>query len=783
MTARRALPTEAPLAIVAALTSTSVLLSWRGLTAGDDPWLTQVLVAALLLAVLGALLRCSKVPVLVVFGLQLVIAAVSTALALTGTDWSALGAATRGALLTAQNFVAPVPADAAPLDPLLLPAAMAVVVLVDLIAVGLRRVSLSGPVLVAAILVPVTVIDDDPVSWWAFAIAALGFLLMLHLQEVESLTRWGRRLGSSEAGSPRASSAFRATMASAAAASIALAVLLPLFIPRLDLGWLGGGQGSGNGDIRVSNPMIDLRRDLVRGTDQTLIRVSTDDPDPAYLRMSVLTRFSDNEWSPGDRSIPPDQDGTDSLPALPGVDPELQRTRSSWSLEATDALESTWLPLPENVRRVDATGPWRWDETTRDFTSTEGDDATTAGLAWTAVGATLTYDPDVMTRSASSLAEVSTDYIDLPDDFPAEIRALSRDVTSAGQSKFEQAVLLQRWFRRDGGFEYTTEVSAGNGTNDLVTFLGEGPESRRGYCEQFAASMAAMARALNIPARVAVGFLRPEQVGPQEWEFSSHDLHAWPELYFSGAGWVRFEPTPPTRASGIPSYTRFQFESPEDEASASAAPNADPNAPEPDPSAADQRELDPGQGAVEQEASGVSAWVSYVVLGGGLLLLVVLLALTPRLLRRRRATERAEDGKAEAAWAELRDLAVDLWLPWPHGTTPRATAILMADYFGNSGSDDRPARSAALAPEAVQALQRLCLAVERSRYARPGSEGASVEWADVTTCADAWIAGASARVQRRAAWWPRSIFTPGTTAPPGGTDTVVERSGTVDRVG
>lgn len=786
MIVRRKLSTDLPLAVVAALTSSTVLLSWRGLSAGEDPWLAQALMAALLLGLLGAVLRSSKVPVAIVFLIQLVVGAISCSLALAGIGATGLSGAVQDAVATAREYVAPVPPDAAPLDPLLLPAGLLMALVVDLVAVGLRRVSLAGPVLVAAYAVPVSVLNDDPVAWWLFALAAIGFLLMLYLQELELLNRWGGRAGpGGSAGSVSSgpSNSFRGTMATAAVASIALAVMVPLFIPRLDLGGWGDGRGSGSGDIRVSNPMIDLRRDLVRGADRRLINVTTDDPDPSYLRMSVLTRFTGSEWSPGDRSIPPDQDGTGSLPALSGVDSDLQRTRYSWSLQATDALQSTWLPLPENVRRVDASGPWRWDEATRDFTSTE-EDTTTSGLSWTAVGARLNYDPDVMSRSASSLADVSTDYIDLPDDFPAEIRELSREVTASGRSKFEQAVLLQEWFRRDGGFEYTTEVSAGNGTDDLVTFLGEGPESRRGYCEQFAASMAAMARSLNIPARVAVGFLKPEQVGPQEWEFSSHDLHAWPELYFSGAGWVRFEPTPPTRASGIPAYTEFQFDRPEDESSASAAPSTDADTPAPDSSAAEQRELDPGQGAVEQETTGVSAWLSQALIGGGLLLLAVLLALTPRLLRRRRAAERAEEGTCEAAWAELRDVAVDLRLPWPHATTPRATAILVADHFGDgSGTREHPARGAALAPDAVQALHRICLEVERARFARPGTVADAVDWADVNRCQDALIAGASRRAQRRAAWWPRSIFARESATGRRSTSTVVERSGTVDHLG
>src|SRR5207344_1188360 len=28
------------------------------------------------------------------------------------------------------------------------------------------------------------------------------------------------------------------------------------------------------------------------------------------------------------------------------------------------------------------------------------------------------------------------------------------------------------------------------------------------------------------------------------WQVRTSDAHAWPELYFKGAGWLRFEPTP-----------------------------------------------------------------------------------------------------------------------------------------------------------------------------------------------------------------------------------------------
>src|SRR3712207_3235306 len=121
---------------------------------------------------------------------------------------------------------------------------------------------------------------------------------------------------------------------------------------------------------------------------------------------------------------------------------------------------------------------------------------------------------------------------DLPADLPVFVPQLARAVTEDGRSQFERAVILQDWFREDGGFTYSLNRESGSGLEQLREFLGNGEGSRRGYCEQFAAAMAMMARSLGIPARVAVGFLRPAPSDDGSWVYSSHDLHSWPELYF-----------------------------------------------------------------------------------------------------------------------------------------------------------------------------------------------------------------------------------------------------------
>ena len=70
-------------------------------------------------------------------------------------------------------------------------------------------------------------------------------------------------------------------------------------------------------------------------------------------------------------------------------------------------------------------------------------------------------------------------------------------------------------------------------------------EDRRGYCQQFSGTMALMLRMAGIPARVATGF-SPGSFNRDSGEYRVRDLdaHSWVEVWFTGIGWVPFDPTP-----------------------------------------------------------------------------------------------------------------------------------------------------------------------------------------------------------------------------------------------
>jgi Transglutaminase-like superfamily/Domain of unknown function (DUF4129) len=74
-------------------------------------------------------------------------------------------------------------------------------------------------------------------------------------------------------------------------------------------------------------------------------------------------------------------------------------------------------------------------------------------------------------------------------------------------------------------------------------------ETRRGFCEQIASSMAVLLRTLGIPTRLVTGY-GPGTRNPLTGylEVRQSDAHAWVEVWYPLVGWVPYDPT-----FGVPS--------------------------------------------------------------------------------------------------------------------------------------------------------------------------------------------------------------------------------------
>jgi hypothetical protein len=274
----------------------------------------------------------------------------------------------------------------------------------------------------------------------------------------------------------------------------------------------------------------------------------------------------------------------------------------------------------------------------------------------------------------------------VPGGMSPAIKETAIEVTSQATTAYDKALALQRWFTREGGFTYSTSVKSGADVDYIAEFLDE----RVGYCEQFAGAMAIMARTLGIPSRVAVGFTQGAKDNTGMWHVTVRDAHAWPELWFDGVGWARFEPTPRSGGTVLtPAYARST------DATGSQVPELRPFR--------DLEGFTPSTGATSGSDRTV---VPYVLMT--LALVALAAACWPmarrRIRRRGRLHRRDYADVVEGAWSEIADLAVDFGQPWSASSTPRQSA-------------ERLGRGMSAA--ATQALRRLRVQVEQVRYAPP----------------------------------------------------------------
>jgi len=132
-------------------------------------------------------------------------------------------------------------------------------------------------------------------------------------------------------------------------------------------------------------------------------------------------------------------------------------------------------------------------------------------------------------------------FLALPSSATERTAILAESIVRNASTDYDKAARLERFLLTNYPYQLDVDpLPPGRDAADYFLF-----EQQAGYCANFATTMAVMARQVDLPARVATGYL-PGYIDPLSGAHivRAGDAHAWVEIFFFKHGWVAFDPTP-----------------------------------------------------------------------------------------------------------------------------------------------------------------------------------------------------------------------------------------------
>lgn len=135
--------------------------------------------------------------------------------------------------------------------------------------------------------------------------------------------------------------------------------------------------------------------------------------------------------------------------------------------------------------------------------------------------------------------EIDTRYLSLPETVPQRVLDLAEEITVNLTNPYDKAKAIETYLR---DYPYSLDIAPAPPNQDVADYFLF--DLRTGYCDYYATSMIVLARAAGLPARLVIGYANGIY-DPLEAEYviREADAHSWVEIYFTGVGWIEFEPT------------------------------------------------------------------------------------------------------------------------------------------------------------------------------------------------------------------------------------------------
>jgi transglutaminase-like putative cysteine protease len=288
------------------------------------------------------------------------------------------------------------------------------------------------------------------------------------------------------------------------------------------------GSGSGSSILNVTSPLVSVGAKLNQhNSNSQIFTVRTTEEKGDYWRVIALDQFQDDGWGL--------DSGRRAATKLPGATHAAGTALVSATFHL-GAIDARWLPAAYRPINIDVPGSQVLPGSTSLFL-----DQPLAGLTYVVQSEISNPNKDVLEAvTFADLGEMSAD-AKIPDNFSPRARTYAQTLTAAAHTPYDKALALMSIFHK-APFVYDQTVDLGTNAHALDRFLFD---THRGFCEQYAAAFAELARAIGLPTRVAVGYQPGHADRDGLWHVSERDAHAWPEVWLgSTVGWYRFEPTP-----------------------------------------------------------------------------------------------------------------------------------------------------------------------------------------------------------------------------------------------
>lgn len=639
-------------------------------------------------------------------------------------------------------------ASTAPLRLLVAAALVGLVALTDVLGVLLRRPLLASAPLLEVLAVASATSSRAAHPVW-FAAAAIGFLLILLSGTRLQDRAWGPSVDGSAG---RLGGARRM-----AVTGIVAALIVPLLLPSVTVNLLaraahhngtGSGSGNGNGQI-VLNNLASLRGQLQRPTPANLFQVQVSPGDaPFYVRQEVDDEFTNSGWRPSGASF-----GQDKGPVAKSNFPVAPTSSQLGAASGTGffqlharftilGLGGSTLPILADPTQLDASGSGTWNSRTSSVFDVSLKRNATYTESVQQLAPTIAELRAAPAWPGSGDRQLDAQFLQLPTQ-PVEVSQLASQLTSGQDTPYDKARAISDYFSNGkNGFRYSLSAPADDGRAALVTFL----DKKQGFCQQYAAAAAVLMRQAGLPTRVVLGYTHRPPDSNGVFTVTTADAHSWVEVYFTGVGWIPFDPTPLSGVDAGRAVALPWASHPADSAGSTAEATANKGPSTAGPS----QSISAGAAAGTGQHSGIApiVWQAGLVVLA-LVLLGALVVFGPRWVRRRQRRRRLDRARAtgnpEPLWLELAATAADRDALWPS----TLTLGQVPDWLVRHGVDER----------GRAALTAVARTVERDRFSSQlVAEVPEASIAALDLALTRWARRTDRRLSLLNRWLPKSLL-------------------------